>query len=191
MPDDSISTRASLLLQLRDRNDSISWSRFARLYTPLIDHWIRQFGFNEADRCDLVLVVFVVLLGKVSSFQYNPEQSFRGWLRTITVNKCRDFVRRSKRKSEPQLLALIEKAAVDDSELLTEREYREFVSREALKWMRVHFSETTWKACYECVAHGRPAREVAAELGISENAVYLARGRVLSRLRQELEGLWE
>lgn len=180
-----------MLLQLRNRDDSIAWSRFARLYTPLLDHWIGQFGFNESDRSDLVQEVFVVLLGKVSSFQYDAEQSFRGWLRTITVNKCRDFARRRKRKTEPMLLELIEKAAADDTELLTEKEYREFVSREALKWMKVHFSETTWRACWEHVAQGRSARDVAEELGVSENAVYLARGRVLSRLRQELDGLWE
>lgn len=191
MTDDPLATRGSLLLQLRDRNDSVSWSRFARLYTPLIDHWISQFGFDANDRSDLVQEVFVVLVGKVSSFQYDARQSFRAWLRTITVNKCRDFVRRSQRKTEPQLLELIEKAAADDTELLTEREYREFVSREALKWMKTHFSETTWRACWEHVARGRSAREVGASLGISENAVYLARGRVLSRLRQELDGLWE
>jgi DNA-directed RNA polymerase specialized sigma24 family protein len=33
--------------------------------------------------------------------------------------------------------------------------------------------------------------EVAQELGISEGTVYVAKSRVLNRLRQELEGLLE
>jgi RNA polymerase sigma-70 factor (ECF subfamily) len=57
--------------------------------------------------------------------------------------------------------------------------------------MQADFQPTTWKACWEHVVAGRPAAEVAAELGITVNAVHLARARVLRRLRQELEGLIE
>lgn len=191
MSHESLRTRASLLMQLRNRGDSIAWSHFARLYTPLLDYWVAQLGFNEPDRSDLVQEVFVVLLGKVSSFQYDSNQSFRGWLRTITINKCRDFLRRTQRKPEPKLLEKIEKAIEDDTQLLTQEEYRRSISRQALQLMKLHFSESTWRACWEHVAQGRPAREVAEELGITENAVYLARGRVLTRLRKELDGLWE
>lgn len=191
MPNDSIETRASLLLQLRNRDDSVAWSRLVELYTPLLDHWVGKLGFDDADRSDLVQEVFIVLLGKVSTFQYDCDRTFRGWLRTVTVNKCRDFARRAGRKSEPQLLRHIERAAEDETELLTQQEYRDFLARSALRLMRIHFSETTWRACWEHVANGRSAAEVAEELGISQNAVYLARGRVLTRLRQELEGLWE
>ena len=55
--------------------------------------------------------------------------------------------------------------------------------------MQTEFRPTTWKACWEHVVAGRPAAEVAAELGVSVNAVYLAKSHVLSRLRQEMAGL--
>jgi RNA polymerase sigma-70 factor (ECF subfamily) len=57
--------------------------------------------------------------------------------------------------------------------------------------MKADFQPSTWQACWEHVARGRPVEEVAAELGITEKAVYLAKARVLRRLREELEGLWD
>lgn len=187
----SFSTRISLLQQLRSKQDSFAWSKFVELYTPLVHRWVRTLGIDEPDRSDVVQDVFVVLLGKLSSFQYDPRKSFRAWLRTITINKSRDLLRKSKRVNEPVFLGQIEKAMEDQSDLLTQREYRDYLAAAALRLMRKHFSETTWQVCWEHVALGRRASEVAEEFGISTNAVYLARGRVLNRLKQELEGLWE
>ena len=184
-------TRESLLHRMRSREDSEAWSRFVELYTPLVIRWVGDLGITEPDRGDLVQEVFVVLLGQISSFQYEPSGSFRGWLRTVTINKCRDFQRLRRRKCEPQFLAAIEQAAADDSEWLTEEQYRQYLISAAMKLMRQHFSETTWQAVWLHVAEGRTAADVARELNMTENAVYLARGRVLRRLRSELDGLWE
>jgi RNA polymerase sigma-70 factor (ECF subfamily) len=112
-------------------------------------------------------------------------------LRTVTLNKCRDHFRRAARKSEPQFTDQLEIAIEDPTAVLTENEYQAFVARAALELMRDAFSESTWKACWESVVRGRPAREIAQELGTSVNSVYLARGRVLKRLRSELDGLWD
>lgn len=187
----SMETNPSLLLKLRSKEDSQAWTRFVTLYTPLVDRWIGQLGFGDPDRSDLVQEVFVVLLGKISSFQLDPARSFRAWLRTVTINKCRDLARKQARRVEPQFVETIERAAADDTELLTQQEYRDYLAHAALQMMRQHFSESTWRACWEHVAMGRPAKEVAQQLGVTENAVYLARGRVLRRLRDELEGLWD
>lgn len=184
-------TRASLLYQLRCKTDSMAWSRFVQIYTPLVSQWVKSLGIQSADRDDIVQQVFVALLGKISEFRYDPNRSFRAWLRRITINKCKDFLRLKKRNVEPAFLDRIELAESGDQDLLTEQEYRSSLLRSAMHVMKSCFSETTWKACWYHVAEQRPAREVANELGISENAVYLARGRVLKRLRQELDGLLE
>ncbi len=185
------STNVSLLLKLRSKSDSVAWSQFVKLYAPLVQRWIGAIGIEEPDRSDVAQDVFIVLLGKMSTFQYNPQQSFRGWLRTVSLNKCRDLLRSRRRHVEPILLERIEQASRDDSEIFSQEEYRNYLASAALKLMRQHFSETTWRACWEHVAEGRSAKEIAAELGITENAVYLARARILKRLRSELEGLWE
>jgi len=187
----SVATRVSLLQQLRSKQDSFAWSKFVELYTPLVHRWVGTLGIGEPDRSDVVQEVFMVLLGKLSTFHYDPAKSFRAWLRTVTINKSRDLLRKAKRVHEPLFLDRIEAAMDDQSDLLTQREYRDYLAAAALRLMQRHFSETTWQACWEHVGQGRPAREVADELGISTNAVYLARGRVLSRLKQELDGLWE
>ncbi|QEG21895.1 sigma-70 family RNA polymerase sigma factor [Mariniblastus fucicola] len=184
-------TRVSLLQQLRCKQDSRAWSKFVHLYTPLICQWVADLRVPTPQRNDVVQEVFIVLLGKISTFQYDAKLSFRGWLRTVTINKCRDFLRKQNRLSEPTFVAHLELAEADDTQLLTQQEYRSHLAANALSLMKKHFSETTWRACWEHVAKGRPAPEVAAELGISPNAVYLARGRVLQRLKQELAGLWE
>ena len=82
-------------------------------------------------------------------------------------------------------------AVPDDSDALMEKEYRDYLIGRALQVMKTDFQPATWQACWEHVGRGRPAAEVAAELGISVKAVYLAKARVLRRLREELDGLWE
>ena len=184
-------TNVSLLLKLRSRSDASAWSQFVQLYAPLVHRWIGGLGIEEPDRSDVVQEVFIVLLGKMSSFQYDQQQSFRGWMRRITLNKCRDLLRARRRVTEPLLMELIERAGQNDSDFLTESEYRQSLAARALTLMRQHFSDTTWQACWLSVAEELSAKEIAAKLGISENAVYLSRARVLKRLRAELVGLWE
>lgn len=186
-----ISTETSLLIRLQSREDTAAWNRFVRLYTPLIHHWALQLVGNPNQAQDLVQDIFVTLLGNIAIISRRPPKSFRAWLRTVTLNRCRDWLRHQKRQSNPELLARIEVATEDPTQLLTEQEYRTFVARAALKLMRDCFSEQTFAACWQSVVLGRPAKLIAADLGISQNAVYLARGRVLARLRQELAGLWE
>ena len=78
-----------------------------------------------------------------------------------------------------------------DAELFAEREYRQRLARRAMELMQAEFEVNTWRACWESVVSDRPAAEIAAELGMTVNAVYLAKSRVLRRLRADLDGLWD
>lgn len=184
-------THVSLLHQLKSTQDSVAWSKFVVLYTPLVCQWVAQLNIRDSERDDVVQEVFLNLLNKIADFEYDASRSFRGWLRTMTINKVRDHLRKKNRLSEPQFVAHLEHVEANETDYLTQQEYRDQLAATALKMMRQHFSQTTWLACWEHVANGKSAPEVAAQLGISTNAVYLARGRVLQRLRQELAGLWE
>jgi RNA polymerase sigma-70 factor, ECF subfamily len=79
----------------------------------------------------------------------------------------------------------------DHAELFSESEYRRGLARRALEVMQANFEPTTWRSCWELVVCGKSAAEVSRQLGLSINAVYVAKCRVLRRLREELEGLWE
>ena len=85
--------------------------------------------------------------------------------------------------------AVADLADPDPAEAFWEAEYRQHLVGRALTLMQAEFQPATWKACWETVVAGRPAAEVAAELGIGVGAVYMAKSRVLSRLRHELAGL--
>src|SRR5687768_247074 len=87
-------TSISLLARLRQPGDEQAWQRFVSLYTPLLYHWAKTTGLRGSEAEDLVQDVFALLVSKLPQFEYDRGQSFRGWLRTIVVNRCRDSFRR-------------------------------------------------------------------------------------------------
>jgi RNA polymerase sigma-70 factor (ECF subfamily) len=178
-------TCVSLLQRIRHQPDAAAWERLVRLYTPLLLYWARRLGLQEPDAADLVQDVLIVLVQKLPEFQYQPGKSFRGWMRTVLLNKWRDRPHRN----GPAPLDSDVQPQVPAEDALEEREYRLFVLGQALRIMSADFEPATWQACWETVVMGRPAAEVAAELGTTVNAVYLAKSRVLGRLRQDLDGL--
>ena len=183
-------TPSSLLERLRQPFDPEAWAHFVALYTPLIYSWARGIGLQEPDADDLVQNVFVTLLQVLPTFSYDRQQSFRKWLRTVTVNRWRkDRKRLADRRCVSQEGQPEPAAADENLEACWEAEYREHVVAQALRLMHSDFEETTWKACWETAAAGRAAADVAAELGMTVGAVYAAKFRVLNRLRRELEGL--
>lgn len=183
-------TPASLLQRLRDEDATDAWHRFVDLYTPLLAHWARRLGLSKTDGDDLVQEVFLILVRELPRFVYQPGRRFRGWLWTVLRNKYHEKHRRA---AEPVAgeMALAALSVPDDLEAVWEREYQQYVVGRAAAFIEAEFQPATWKAFWESVVHDRPAADVARDLGVSENAVYLAKGRVLRRLRQELDGLLE
>jgi RNA polymerase sigma-70 factor (ECF subfamily) len=180
-------TSVSLLQRLREPSAQDAWARFAELYTPLLYYWARRLGMAEEDAADLIQDLFATLVQKLPGFRYEPTRTFRGWLRTLLVNKWRDQRRRPG-------LALTSGPVPDsltapEAESLGEAEYREYLVRRALQVMQTEFGPKTWQACWQHVVEGRSAAEVGAALGISAGSVYVAKARVMTRLRQELAGL--
>ncbi len=181
-------TPASLLERLRWPGETQAWDRLVELYTPLLYSWARRMGLQESDAADLVQEVFTLLLQKLPEFDYDPQKSFRGWLRQVAANKWREKQRRAAvREGIAGFPADV--AGPDPAEASWEDEYQRHLVRRALELMQREFQPTTWKACWEIVVQGRPAADVAAELKMTVGAVRAAKFRVLSRLRQELEGL--
>ncbi len=185
-------TPVSLLKKLRTPGEEGAWTRFVQLYTPLLYHWALSVGLQEQDASDLIQDVFVLLIQKLPQFEYDPKRSFRAWLRTVALNRLRDTKRTGRLDPKPKDPRLLEgQSQADPLESFWEEEYQQMLLSRALTIMQAEFQSATWRACWETIVGGRPAAEVAQELGLSENAVYIAKCRVLKRLRQELDGLWE
>ena len=183
-------TSTSLLTRLKKLEDREAWDRFVSLYTPLIFYWGRRAGLSNDDSADLVQDVMAVLVRKLPEFQYDRQRSFRGWLRTVTLNKWRE---KNRRKSLPMIptgeSGLTDLAEAASSEEYWEKEYRQELVSRAMQLLRPEFNASTWEACWEYVVKGRSAEEVAAEKGVSVWTVYSAKSRLLRRLREELDGM--
>lgn len=185
-------TPITLLERLRRPTEQKAWSDFVRLYTPLIFYWSRRMGLQRQDAADLVQEVLTVLVQKLPEFAYEHHGSFRGWLRTITMNKWRDSLKRRRLPmADGDDAVLAEVADAKRDELFEEKEYRRYLVNRAMHLMKADFQPTTWRACWEHIVSGRSADEVAEELNITVGAVYAAKYRVLNRLRQGLTGLIE
>jgi len=199
-------TSASLLAGVRLR-DADAWRRMVKLYTPLVRYWCRKAGLAHDAMDDLVQETFAAVLRGLPKFERSPNGgSFRGWLRTIARNKLNDYFRGRRDKTAAAggteahlnlgnladpLAADIAAEAFDEAGPADAREATEtgLVFRAAVELIRTEFEPLTQQAFWATTVEERPPAEVAAQLGITLNAVYKAKSRVLRRLREVLEGL--
>ncbi len=183
-----VTTPSSLLARLRQPGEPGDWERFVNLYLPLLYSWARRLQVPRQEIGDLLQDLFACLLEELPTFSYDPRRSFRAWMRTLLVNRWRTWLRRrAVRKQVPGGDDRLEEiAAPEEVPEFEEEEYRRHLVVRALQLMQAEFQPATWKACWEYVVNDRSAEEVAQELGISVNAVYLSKSRVLRRLREEL-----
>jgi len=182
-------TSLTLLERLRNTADEAAWARLVDLYTPVLYALAHRCGLGEHDAADLVQEVFATLVTALPSFQYDRGGKFRGWLRTILLNKLRNRKLREGRMHQALEALAVAEEQPDGTELLREEEFRLHLTRRALELIQVEFTASTWQACWQTVVEGRSTADVARELCLSENAVYVARCRVLRHLRRELGDL--
>lgn len=188
-------TSASLLDRLRLEPDGDAWTRLVEIYSPLIRGWLVRQGLPPQECDDVVQDVMQVVIRRVPEFRRQRTGSFRAWLRTITVNCLRSFWK--SRRGEPQgtgksdFAQLLDQLADPQSEMsrLWDQEHDRHVSQRALAAIQPSFEERTWRAFQRVVIDGATADQAAAELAISVNAVFIAKSRVMSRLRREIQGL--
>lgn len=181
-------TPATLLQRLCDQPAAGDWERFVRLFTPLLERWARRLGVNDGDAEDLLQEIFVLLIRKLPEFRYDPARSFRAWLWTVFRHAALAWRKRQPRVG-PALEQLEELSCPDAIAEATEAEYRRYLLGRVVQVVQTDFPPITWQIFRQVALEGRPGVEVAREFGVTVNAVYLARGRVLARLRAELAGL--
>lgn len=194
-PDNEMSRRhgappgvtAVSLVEGARRRDPEAWRQMAQLYGPLVYGWCRRTGLPAADADDVLQEVFLTVAARLEDFRHDRGATFRGWLWTITRNKIGDWLRRKNRQpvslERPDAVAGPDGVTVDS----VDRPPSEGgVARRALELIRPEFHETTWRAFCQVVIEGRTPAAVAADLKITPNAVYIARSRVLHRLREVL-----
>ncbi|MFO0797589.1 MAG: sigma-70 family RNA polymerase sigma factor [Gemmataceae bacterium] len=194
-PPSSGGTSPTLLARLRTA-DAGAWERLVHLYSPLVFGWCRRTGLPAEDAADVMQDVWAAVAIAVPRFDAaGPGATFRGWLYTVTRSKLADHHRRQAVRplaeggsTARDRWADLPEAEPDDS-LADPATGTAGVMRRALELLRGDVEPATFRAFWATAVEGRPAAEVAAELGVTAAVVYQAKSRLLRRLRLEFEGL--
>jgi RNA polymerase sigma factor (sigma-70 family) len=186
-------TSASLLQRLRVQGAEGDWERLVQLYTPLIRAWVGRHVQQPEDVNDLVQQVFTVVVSKLPGFVHNGRPgAFRHWLRSIAANSLHRYWRTRQARSAPaETAAALEQLTDPESELSRQwdREHDMHLAQKLLECVSAEFRPASWQAFRRLVLDAAAPESVAGELGMSVNAVLIAKSRVLRRLREEAQGL--
>jgi RNA polymerase sigma-70 factor, ECF subfamily len=195
------SISSTLLESVKARRPE-AWRRMVDLYGQVVYRWCRKSGLKAEDAADTVQEVFAAVSTHVADFRREkPCDSFTAWLSSITRNKICDHFRRISGRAQAQggtrAQERMQEIPQPDPAATLEnwpsaadiKEAEKILSQRAVELVRAEFEQRTWEAWWKTAIEGRPAADVAAEMGMSLAAVYKAKSRVLLRLRQELAGL--
>jgi RNA polymerase sigma-70 factor, ECF subfamily len=182
-------TRESLILMIRDPRDAVAWEQFLAIYHPIVLRLIRRRGLQHADAEDIAQQVFTAVATAVERWEYQQNgPRFRNWLGRVARNATLNAITRnypdvgSGKSSVQQLLAEL---PADDALA------HEFIRQsriEALRWaaskVRDEFSDSTWQMFRESTVEGEPVADVAQRMGRTVGAVYIAKCRVMKRIKE-------
>jgi RNA polymerase sigma-70 factor (ECF subfamily) len=190
--DEAPGTRISLIVKLRDPRDEAAWREFVALYEPLVYRLARRKGLQDADASDLCQEVFRAVARAID--RWDPGVcGFRQWLYRIARNLLVNFLTRPSHQrlgsgaTSVQLLLESQAAPDPSAAAIFETEYRMRLFLWASDEVKEEFTPTTWKAFWQTAVEARASATVAAELGLSVGAVYIARSRVLARIKKRIE----
>lgn len=184
-------TRPSLLVRLRDAQDRDAWRQFVQLYTPVVYGYGRRRGLQDADAADLAQEVMRAVAVSAGRFHYDPAHgSFRSWLFTVAHHKLHDLLARQRRQAQgtgdTAAQALLEEQPAPADADVWDEECQRRLFHWAADQVRGGFQDSTWQAFWQTAVEGKSGKEAAAALGMSVAAVYLAKGRVMARLKEVL-----
>jgi RNA polymerase sigma factor (sigma-70 family) len=184
-------TRPSLLVRLRDAADHEAWADFVRLYAPVIYRYARRKRLQDADAADVTQEVLRGVAGSIGRLDFDPRQGmFRGWLFTLAHRRlcdwCASRQRRERGSGDFATMQLLN----EQPERADEEHWEQDVERElfarAAERIRPLVTDATWQAFWQTAVEGKSGKDVARALHMSVGAVYLAKSRVMVRLKERI-----
>jgi RNA polymerase sigma factor (sigma-70 family) len=183
------STRASLLLRLRDSQDHEAWIEFVSLYEPVAYRLLRRKGLQDADAREVMQELFLAVSRSIDRWDPAKERgSFRGWLRRVARNLVINWLKHRARHVNatggPDMQAMLEMLPAADGPESAEfdQELRRSLFHRAADQVQGEVQVSTWQAFWETGVAGTSPTEAAQKLGMSVGAVRVAKCRVLARL---------
>ena len=182
-------TRASLLMRLRDSQDHAAWVEFVALYEPLTYRLLRRHGLQDADAREVMQELFVAVSRNIDRWDPDKDRgSFRGWLRRVARNLVINWLKHRERRLVPaggsEFRAMFDHLPAGDAETAEfDHEFRRSLFHQAAEQVRGEVQATTWEAFWETAVAGNSPAEAAKKLGMNTGAVRVAKCRVLARLK--------
>lgn len=178
----------TLLDQLRFSTPGDAWRSFVDIYAPLLLKWNREAGLQNADAEDVAQETMAAVMSEIGNFSREREGSFRKWLRQIAINRIKRFYQK-----KPSLKPLESVPDQDFAKPIEAFPYAENYYIEVLQSALLHifkeFRGLSWEAFLDSLVLNRPVENVAKDLGITVNAVYVARHRIMARLTEVVKDL--
>src|SRR5262245_51985459 len=188
-------TRVTLLQRLRrDPADPQAWAEFVDEYRGKIMGWCHVWGLQEADAQDVTQTVLLKLAVRMRDFAYDPDKSFRAWLKTVARHAWMAFVddrgQLGVGSGDTRVLEQLHSVAARDDLLqrLEEGFDRELLE-EAVRRIRLRVEPRTWEAFRLTAEEGLSGAEASERIGMRVSQVYVAKKRVQEMLREEIQNL--
>ena len=180
-------TNPSLLIRLRNHDDTLAWSEFSDVYSPLIYAYCRQRQLQGDDSADIAQEVLLRISKAIRNFEYDRSSGlFRDWVARIVQNEINRFLQQ--KRGRPQVDSDAIQVSTDG---LWNENFHQYILKSALQRIRPKFEEMTWTLFTESWLDKKDSQEVAAKHLVSISNVYVARSRVLKKLRYEVAILTE
>lgn len=189
---ESPKTRASLILRLRHADDAVAWEEFVEIYQPLVFRLACSKGLQEADALDLTQDVMAKVAKAINRFNPDPEQgTFRGWISRITRNLVVEFFRSKDRKhrtaDDSSIQQIINSIPSEQDMAWFDVERERQIFAWAADKIQGYFQANTWEAFWRTAVEQVSIPEVAEQLNITTGAVYIARSRVMAKLKEKVQ----
>lgn len=186
-------TRASLIVSLPCAEDAAAWREFVGIYEPFVYRFARRNGLQDADAAELVQNVLMSVVKAVGRWEAEPKRArFRSWLFTIARNQLIDMLARRNRirsGSSSVIDLLSQQKASGDLTAKFVLDHRRELFRWAASQVKKAVTAPTWQAFWLTSVEEKTVEEAAAALKMTPGAVYIARSRVLAKLRAEVRAL--
>ncbi|MEM7476190.1 MAG: sigma-70 family RNA polymerase sigma factor [Planctomycetota bacterium] len=188
----SNTTQATLLMRLRQEDDVIAWSQFVDVYGPLVYRFGRKRGLQDADAADLTQEVMREVARCIGRFEYDPSVGrFRDWLYLVAQRRLSNWFRLANRQpngsGDTNMLATLNAVEGADAEQeLWEQEHRQQLFEWSCEQIQGEFETKTWEAFWRTTVENQKPNQVSEALGMKIGSVYVAKNRVLKRLREKV-----
>lgn len=180
-------TTTALLQQLHDPGDADAWTEFDARCRPLLVGLGRKLGLRDEDAADAAQETLLRFVREYRAGRYHRERGgLRSWLLGIARHCILDQQRRRAARQERRGQSALDVVCGEEEvSQAWDEGHRRFVLQQAVETLRCgsRLDERTIRAFELIALQGRPADQVARELDMTMNDVYLAKYRSLKRLR--------